>query len=76
MIDVIFNFCVDLLVRFAKLLGITYNEINVWIFVIVVPLVFLIMLFIIIKQLIRIKRLKKTTQNFKIERSNSFPSTL
>ena len=59
MIDIIFNWCVNLLVKFAELLGITYNEINVWIFVIFAPLIFLIMLFIIIKQLIKIKSLKK-----------------
>ena len=59
MIDVIFDWCVELLVKLAELLGITYNDINVWIFVIIEPLIFLLMLFIIIKQLIKIKRLKK-----------------
>jgi hypothetical protein len=59
MIDVIFDWCVELLVKLAELLGITYNDINVWIFVIFEPLIFLLMLFIIIKQLIKIKRLKK-----------------
>ena len=48
MIDVIFDWCVELLVKLAELLGITYNEINVWIFVIIEPLIFLLMLFIII----------------------------
>jgi len=60
MIDVIFDSCVELLVKLAELLGITYNEINVWIFVIIEPLIFLIMICIIIKQVIKIKRLKKT----------------
>ena len=60
MIDVIFDWCVELLVKLAELLGITYNDINVWIFVIIEPLIFLLMLFIIIKQLIKIKRLKKS----------------
>ena len=58
MIDVIFDWCVELLVKLAELLGITYNDVNVWIFVIIEPLIFLLMLFIIIKQLIKIKRLK------------------
>ena len=61
MIDVIFDWCVELLVKLAELLGITYNDINVWIFVIIEPLIFLFMLFIIIKQLIKIKRLKKNS---------------
>ena len=51
MIDVIFDWCVELLVKLAELLGITYNDINVWIFVIIEPIIFLLMLFIIIKQL-------------------------
>ena len=59
MINVIFDSCVELLVQLAELLGITYNEINVWIFVIFEPLIFLIMICIIIKQVIKIKRLKK-----------------
>ena len=58
MIDMIFNCCVDLLVKFAELLGLTYNEINVLIFIIIMPLISLIMLFTIIKQLISIKRLE------------------
>ena len=62
MIDVIFDWCVELLVKLAELLGITYNEINVWIFVIIEPLIFLLMLFIIIKQIIKIKRLKKKSE--------------
>ena len=56
MTDKIFNWCVDILVNFAELLGLTYNEINVYIFVIITPLIFLIMFFIIIKQQIKISK--------------------
>ena len=59
MTDKIFNWCVDILVNFAELLGLTYNEINVYIFVIITPLIFLIMFFIIITQQIKIKSLDK-----------------
>jgi len=59
MTDKIFNWCVDILVKFAELLGLTYNEINVYIFVIITPLIFLIMFFIIITQQIKIKSLDK-----------------
>lgn len=59
MTDKIFNWCVDILVNFAELLGLTYNEINVYIFVIITPLIFLIMLVIIITQQIKIKNLNK-----------------
>ncbi len=62
MIDKTFNWCVKILVQFAELLGITYNEINVYIFVIITPLIFLIMFCIIIKQQIKIKSLNKISK--------------
>ena len=34
-IDVTFDWCVRLLYRTADLLGITYEEINIWLFVII-----------------------------------------
>jgi len=37
--DYVFNQCVDFLVWLAALLGLTYNEINVWIFCIIWPLI-------------------------------------
>ena len=55
--DVIFGWCVDLLVKWAEALGLTYNEINIWLFVIIEPLIFLIMLFIILNQRMKIKEL-------------------
>ena len=36
-IDVTFNWCVRLLYDFATMVGITYEEINVWLFVIIGP---------------------------------------
>jgi len=63
--DKIFNWCVDILVKFAELLGLTYNEINVYIFVIITPLIFLIMFFIIITQQIKIKSLNKQNKILK-----------
>lgn len=37
-IDKTFDWCVLLLIEVAYLMGITYEEINVWLFVIVLPL--------------------------------------
>ena len=37
-IDIIFNYCVKLLYELAEVIGITYEEINVWLFVILLPL--------------------------------------
>ena len=42
-IDTVFNFCEVLLVDLANILGITYEEINVWIFCIIWPLLSLIL---------------------------------
>jgi hypothetical protein len=41
-IDAIFDWCVIFLYNFATLLGITYEEINVWLFVIILPLALII----------------------------------
>ena len=42
-IDETFNFCVYLLYDLAKILGITYEEINVWIFCVIWPILSLVM---------------------------------
>ena len=38
LIDLVYNFCVKLLIDSARFLGITYEEINVWLFVVIWPL--------------------------------------
>ena len=43
-IDVTFNWCVRLLYEVAGWLGITYEEINVWLFVVIVPIAFILSL--------------------------------
>ena len=42
-IDITFNFCVRLLYDIGNLLGITYEEINVWLFVVIWPILSMIM---------------------------------
>jgi hypothetical protein len=54
-----FYWCVDVLKYYANLLGITYEEINIWIFCIIEPIVFFIMLGIIINYYFKIKELKR-----------------
>ena len=44
----LFNDCVELLVWLATKLNLTYKEINVWIFIIIEPIVFFAMLFYIL----------------------------
>ena len=48
--DQIFDWCVNVLVYWAGILGITYKEINVWVFVILWPIVTIFMAFIILWQ--------------------------
>ena len=54
-----FKWCVNFLEVIAAKLHMTYEEINVWVFVIIQPIVFFIMLWIIYKQHITIKALKQ-----------------
>lgn len=57
MMDQIFDWCVNLLVYWADILRITYKEINVWVFVIIWPVLTVIMGIIIIWQARRIRQL-------------------
>ncbi|MFZ6028446.1 MAG: hypothetical protein ACOYYS_12085 [Chloroflexota bacterium] len=56
MIDTIFDWCVMLLVVMARWLGISYQAINVWIFVIIWPLLTLALLGIILCQQRKLRR--------------------
>jgi lipoprotein signal peptidase len=42
-IDTIFRYCVVLLVNVAKLLGISYEKLNIWIFIIIQPLIIVVL---------------------------------
>ena len=50
MMDQIFDWCVNVLVCWAGIFGITYKEINVWVFVIIWPIITIIMGIIILRQ--------------------------
>ena len=53
----IFDVCVELLHYWGDIVGLTYKETNVWIFVIIVPIIFIIMLVWIIRLRKKIKLL-------------------
>ncbi|HZM21528.1 MAG TPA: hypothetical protein VFC02_07285 [Anaerolineales bacterium] len=57
MMDQIFDWCVNVLVYWAGILGITYKEINVWVFVIIWPILTVIMFGVIVMQQRRIHQL-------------------
>jgi len=55
----LFDICVDILYWIAEVFGITYKEANIWIFVIIEPIAFILMAAVIVWQWSRIKSLKK-----------------
>ena len=59
MMDQIFDWCVNVLVYWANIFGITYKEINVWVFVIIWPILTILLVVIIARQRQRIQQLSK-----------------
>jgi hypothetical protein len=62
----IFRWCVDFLVVLSDRLHMTYEQINIWIFVIIEPIVFFIMLFMIVRQRLTINRMRKKRVRIKL----------
>lgn len=62
MVDSIFDWCVQVLIYWANILGITYKEINVWVFVIIWPILTIILIGIIAVQRRTINQLSKIRQ--------------
>lgn len=58
-IDFTFDFCVQLLFDIADLIGISYEEINVWLFCIIWPILSLIMFAEIIRLRLKLNILDK-----------------
>ncbi len=59
MMDRIFDWCVNVLVYWAGVLGMTYKEINVWVFVIVWPILTIVLICIIVLQQRTIRKFSK-----------------
>lgn len=55
----IFDWCVNVLISWANVFGMTYKEINVWIFVILWPLLTILLIGIIAMQYRTIRRLSR-----------------
>ena len=58
-IDAIFRYCVVLLVDLARVLGISYEALNIWVFVIIQPLMIVILLIWALRLRRKIKKLKR-----------------
>ena len=59
-IDAIFRYCVVLLVNVAKVLGISYEALNIWVFIIIQPLLIVFLFLWVLRLRRRIKRLKRS----------------
>ena len=59
MMDQIFDWCVNVLIYWAGIFGITYKEINVWVFVIIWPILTIILMGILVMQRRIIHQLSK-----------------
>ena len=59
----LFDICVNVLEWIGRICGITYKEANIWIFVIIEPIMFMVMLIAIIWQRGRIHELKRRTRD-------------
>ena len=57
--NTIFDACVAILVFLAEIFGMTYQEVNVWIFVILWPVLTLILVGVLLRQNFLIRRLKR-----------------
>ena len=59
MMDQIFDWCVSVLVYWSGIFGITYKEINVWVFVVIWPILTVILIGLNGVQYRRIRKLSK-----------------
>ena len=63
-IDVVYDFCVILLIDTARFLGITYEEINVWLFVIIWPIASLLLFAEVIRLRLKLSLLNNSKSNY------------
>ena len=59
----LFDLCVEILIYISKIFNISYEEANIWIFVIIEPIIFFIMLLYIIHLRKKITKLSKNGSN-------------
>jgi len=62
-IDITFNICVRLLYDIGNFLGITYEEINVWLFVVIWPILSLVLFAEIIRLRLKISFINNSKSN-------------
>jgi hypothetical protein len=62
-IDTLFYLCVQILLWLAGVLGVSYNEVNIWIFCIIWPIVTIILIAMVWRQWITIRKLRNQLGN-------------
>jgi hypothetical protein len=65
MMEAVFDWCVILLYSLAGRLGMTYKEINVWIFVFIWPVFTLVLIGLVVFQQLRIRSLLRELQSLR-----------
>ena len=70
-IDVTFDWCVNFLYKIASLFGLSYEEINIWLFVIIGPILFLMSILLNYYFYKKTNRLKKIIEIQKQEISEN-----
>ena len=70
-IDVTFDWCVNFLYKIASLFGLSYEEINIWLFVVIGPISLLISIFFNFYFYKKVKKLKKIIEMQKKEISEN-----
>ena len=60
-VHALFDWCVRILISGGHILGISYEEINIWIFCIIGPIAFVLMFTAIMWQWLLIRKLKRSS---------------
>lgn len=71
LIDLIFDYCVELLVVLARYIGMTYEEINVWFFIVIEPILFALLGLYAIHQRQQIHTLKNRLKPIESQTHNT-----
>ena len=61
-VNFVYAYCTDFVINLANILGVSYYEVNTFIFVILYPLLIIGLIYLFIIQVLRLRYWKKKTQ--------------
>jgi uncharacterized membrane protein YcjF (UPF0283 family) len=73
-VDAVFDLCVQILLWLADLFGVSYNTINIWIFCVLWPIFTVVLISVVVRQYLKIRRLKKELKQQKCEQTSAAAS--